>query len=126
MQNIIIEKPYKFVPPYESRFWRSLVQMYVARMMRRDYGVVDLEYRGVDNLKASLSAGHGILLTPNHCRPSDPFVISKLSQEVRRPFFFMASWHLTLMRFCITCPNAATHPTPLMPISVALPTLRAG
>jgi hypothetical protein len=33
MQNIIVEKPYEFVPPYASRFWRHLVQLYLPRAL---------------------------------------------------------------------------------------------
>ena len=66
MQKIIIEKPYEFIPPYESRFWRPLVEMYLPRATRLRYGIVETELRGVEHLKSSLAAGHGILLTPNH------------------------------------------------------------
>ena len=50
----------------------------------------------MDKLKASLDAGHGILLAPNHCRPCDPLVLGMLGREVNQPFFIMASAHLFL------------------------------
>ena len=49
---------------------------------------------GVNRLKASVAAGHGILLTPNHCRPCDPMVIGLLSERIGRPMNVLASWHL--------------------------------
>tara|TARA_B100000809_G_scaffold133513_1_gene131239 strand:+ start:1159 stop:1332 length:174 start_codon:yes stop_codon:yes gene_type:complete len=55
---------------------------------------VDVQFRGVEHLQQSLAAGHGILLTPNHCRPADPFVMGVLATTVRKPLFFMASWHV--------------------------------
>ena len=36
---------------------------------------------GTEQLKESLRAGHGILLTPNHCRMSDPLVMGWLARE---------------------------------------------
>ncbi|MEZ6071984.1 MAG: 1-acyl-sn-glycerol-3-phosphate acyltransferase [Pirellulales bacterium] len=64
------------------------------RHLRREYGVVEVECRHIERLAASLRAGHGVLLTPNHCRPADPFVVGTLARRLRQPVFFMASWHL--------------------------------
>ena len=50
--------------------------------------------RGVERLQASIEAGHGIVLAPNHCRPCDPMVIAMLAGRVQRYFYTMASWHL--------------------------------
>jgi 1-acyl-sn-glycerol-3-phosphate acyltransferase len=94
VQNIVIAKPYRFVPPYDSRFWPAVFAPYLPRYLRRSHGIAALEYRGLEHLKQSLAAGHGIVLAPNHCRLCDPMVLAALAGEVRRPFFFMSSWHL--------------------------------
>lgn len=94
MHDVIIEKPYEFVPPYESRFWRPFVERYMVRHLRQEFGVGDVECRGTERLAESLRAGHGVLLTPNHCRPADPFVVGVMARRLRQPLFFMASWHL--------------------------------
>src|SRR5205085_5626092 len=52
------------------------------------------EIIGADKLRVSMSAGHGILIAPNHCRDEDPFIISAVAREVGRPFFVVASAHL--------------------------------
>ena len=57
-------------------------------------GIESVECRGTEHLQHSLAAGHGILLTANHCRPCDPMTLGMLSLRVRQPFFVMASWHL--------------------------------
>ena len=62
--------------------------------MRRRYGTTKVEIVGADKLNASIAAGHGVLITPNHCRDEDPFVLSTLTTKVRRPFFVVASDHL--------------------------------
>jgi 1-acyl-sn-glycerol-3-phosphate acyltransferase len=94
MQNIVIDKPYKPVPPYRGRIWPSLMTMYVPHLLKKKYGITSVECINADLLKQSLTAGHGVLLTPNHSRDEDPFVVGMLSREVHSPFFILASWHL--------------------------------
>jgi 1-acyl-sn-glycerol-3-phosphate acyltransferase len=94
MQDIIVAKPYKFIPPRYSAFWSRLIQWWLPTHLRKGYGITSWEFRNLDRLKASLDAGHGVLLAPNHCRPCDPQVLALLSREVRRPFHIMASWHV--------------------------------
>jgi hypothetical protein len=57
-------------------------------------GIMRVDCVNADRLARSLADGHGILLTPNHCRDEDPFPLGILSRQVRSPFFIMASWHL--------------------------------
>lgn len=96
MQNVVIERPYRFVPPVRGSLWPAIFQR--LRLfdiyLRRMHGVVEHECRGVDRLRASLRAGHGILLTPNHCRPADPVVIGFLARQADCALYAMASWHL--------------------------------
>ena len=94
MQNIIIAKPYRFVPPYYSQRWTRVFRYYVPHYLKRKWGIARAEYRGVERLKKSLDRGHGIILAPNHCRPCDPMVLGLLAIQVNTPFFTMASWHL--------------------------------
>ncbi len=94
MQNIVIDQPYQFVPPHCGRFWYALFGLWLPRYLNRNHGIESVECRGVEHLRRSLEAGHGILLTSNHSRPCDPMTLGMLSLAVRRPFYMMASWHL--------------------------------
>ena len=96
MQNIIVEKPYQFVPPYRGTFWSWLFKAIglPASQLRKSEGVVAHEIRGIERLKESLTAGHGILLTPNHPRTADPFAMGLVAQEADCHLYAMASWHL--------------------------------
>lgn len=96
MQKIIIEKPYRFVPPHYGTWWPAFLQWSnaYAIYLRRVERVVSYECRHVDRLSRSLEAGHGILLTPNHCRTADPLVMGFLARAARTHVFAMASWHL--------------------------------
>jgi 1-acyl-sn-glycerol-3-phosphate acyltransferase len=94
VQNLIIPEPYEFVPPRFSRFWHAVVMGRAARMLRDDFGIVETEYVGADRVRSSLDAGHGVMLTANHCRPSDPFLFGRLGRLTGRPPHVMASWHV--------------------------------
>src|SRR4051812_29693125 len=94
MQNIVSDKPYRFVPPYRSTRWAGLLRALLLRQARTRFGVSKTEVVHQEKLRASLDAGHGVLLAPNHSRDADPIVLGGLSKAVKSPFFLMASAHL--------------------------------
>ena len=96
MQGVFIEKPYEFVPRLKSSWQQNLLlkTFLLERILRKNEGVEDYECRHLDRLQQSLSAGHGILLAPNHPRTADPMAIYFAARELRQPFYTMASWHL--------------------------------
>lgn len=94
MQQIIIDEPYEFVPPVYGKFWPWVMHQYLKRYMRKAYGIHSVECRGAERLQASIDAGHGIIVTPNHCRLSDPLTLGPLARIIKRDFHAMASWHL--------------------------------
>jgi 1-acyl-sn-glycerol-3-phosphate acyltransferase len=95
VHNVVIDKPYAFVPPDYGTFWvRLLAPLVLSRYLRSSHGIESYELIGVERLRASVRAGHGILLTPNHCRPCDPMVLYPLGLAVGAPVHIMASWHL--------------------------------
>ena len=93
--GVFIEKPYRFVPPITAAWpLQILMKFGVHRYAIRKHGVVRTEVRNADRLKQSVSAGHGVLLAPNHPRTSDPVVMCELIAATGIPFYTMASWHL--------------------------------
>ncbi|NJM36803.1 MAG: 1-acyl-sn-glycerol-3-phosphate acyltransferase [Akkermansiaceae bacterium] len=94
MQAIVIDKPYTFIAPRYSRFWHWIVRLILPRLLKKDYGISAVECVGAEKLRASIHAGHGIMLVGNHCRPCDPMILDTLAIEVRRPFHIIASWHV--------------------------------
>jgi 1-acyl-sn-glycerol-3-phosphate acyltransferase len=96
MQDIIVEKPYQFVPPHRGSFlpWCILKSGVLAWYLKRYEGVVSYELKGVDFLRESMRQRHGVLLAPNHCRYADPFVMATIAREAKLQLYSMASWHL--------------------------------
>ncbi len=96
MQNIIVHKPYVYVPPHRGNWWPAFIQRFrlIDRWLSKSHGVVDWEIQHGERLRESLAAGHGILLAPNHSRPCDPVAIGWLARDTGTHVFAMASWHL--------------------------------
>ena len=96
MIDVLIEKPYKFVPPYTLKWPPRLMLRTVSleSLLRKRYGVVDHECRNLDRLQQSLQAGHSIMLTPNHPRMADPIAMMHVAREASCLLYTMASWHL--------------------------------
>ncbi len=97
MQPVIVDKPYTFIPPCYSGFWHGIVRRLLPGVLRRDHGIVAVECHGVEKLRASLDAGAGIMIAPNHCRPCDPMVLDTLARAAGRPFHIIASWHVFML-----------------------------
>jgi Acyltransferase len=96
MQKIIVEKPYQFIPPYRGVFWPVFLRAIRIHeyYLRKTEGIVAHEVRHIERLRASLTAGHAILVTPNHPRTADPLAMGWLAVEAPCHFHVMASWHL--------------------------------
>jgi 1-acyl-sn-glycerol-3-phosphate acyltransferase len=67
---------------------------YLPRYLRKSYGIESHEVAGTDRLAASIAAGHGVVLAPNHCRPCDPMVMGLVADAADTPIHIMAGWHL--------------------------------
>ncbi len=94
MQSIVIDQPYEFVPPCRGNLWPRILKPFLPGYLSRSHGVEAVELTGTERLRESIESGHGIMITPNHCRPSDPMVLAHLGYAVGRPIHVMASWHL--------------------------------
>src|SRR5262245_28226855 len=92
--GVVSDKPYVPVPPYHGTLWPRALNLYFPRYLRRKYGTQNVETVGADKLRASIQAGHGVLITPNHCRDEDPIILSALARQVGTPCFVVASAHL--------------------------------
>ena len=77
---IITESAYQFVPPHEGEIWPRVLSRIVPTVLRRSYGVTNVELRGAEKLQALLDAGDGVLLAPNHCRMSDPLLMQSITR----------------------------------------------
>ena len=94
MHRVVFDEPYEFIPPYRGTFWSTAFQLYLPRHLKKADGLTSWDCRGAERLKASLAAGHGVLLCPNHCRPSDPMAMGIVNRAARCHSYSLASWHV--------------------------------
>lgn len=96
MQNVVVDKPYKFIPPLHGDWTPWLIQKLhvIDRYLNRAEGIESHEVRGIEHLRESLQRGHSVLLAPNHCRYADPIAIGWVARQLDFYIYSMASWHL--------------------------------
>ncbi|HQZ65947.1 MAG TPA: 1-acyl-sn-glycerol-3-phosphate acyltransferase [Planctomycetaceae bacterium] len=94
MHKVIVEEPYKFVPPFRGKWLSWMFRLWLKPYLRKNYGIVKCTYEGLEHVRESIKAGHGILLCPNHSRDSDPMLIGMLCRAIPSHVFSMASWHI--------------------------------
>lgn len=94
MQEIVFDDKYEFIPPHRGTLWPWVLERVVGWHLRRQFDIASIEIRGIERLRASLKAGDGIIVAPNHCRPSDPAVLGAVAVEAGCHVFALASWNV--------------------------------
>ena len=96
MQDLIIEKPYRFVPPIKCKLvlWLTCKFNLFHFWLRRAEGICKFEVINADKIADSIRAKHGIVLAANHCRNADPMAIGEVAKAADCYIYSMASWHL--------------------------------
>ncbi len=94
MQDILLQEPYHFVPPHNGNLWVRVFYLILPWYLKKTWGLVRVDCRGLEHLKESLAVGRGVLLAPNHSRPCDPMLLGMLARAAKCHLFIMASAHL--------------------------------
>jgi len=66
---------------------RKLAQRLVERIHR-------VEFRGLEHLRAAVAAGNGVLIAPNHCTYSDPYLLYDAADRAGTEAYFMTAWQV--------------------------------
>src|SRR6516162_7291447 len=98
MQNVVVGKPYQFVPPDRQGFWPAVFRPLLRPILARVWGVNAVEIVGIESLRSALRERASVMLVPNHCRPCDATVVSVLGAQAGTPLYAMASWHVFMGR----------------------------
>lgn len=96
MQDIVIEKPYKFRPPHHGNWLPRCIRKtnLVEGWLKKNEAVFQSQVRHVERLRQTIDEGHSVLITPNHCRTADPLAMVYLVKAIPCLIYAMASWHL--------------------------------
>ena len=60
MRSVVVAEPYRFVAPRRGTLVPRLLQWWLPRHLRMSHGVVGVVCRGIERLRSSIAAGHGI------------------------------------------------------------------
>lgn len=91
-------QPYQTPPRWWSpllspgwfRFWRWVREMIRVKHHRLD----DIEIQGLENVRQCLAEKRGVLIAPNHSCHADPTVLYWVADQLKTPFYFMATWQI--------------------------------
>ena len=89
-------RKYRFVPPLFGTLVPRLLQSILPWYLNRKYGITQWEVRGAEKLRASIDAGHGVLIAPNHSKDSDSVAVGLISIPSGSSLHIMAGWHVLL------------------------------
>ncbi len=94
------------VQPYQTppRWWSPMLHpgwVHFWRWMRerirlKYHRLMEIEIRGLENLRQCIARKQGILITPNHSSHADPSVVYRVADQLKTPLYFMAAWQIFL------------------------------
>ena len=76
--------------PFWIRFWRPLR----IRKQKREQRIMQIEVRGLENLRDALDAGQGVMINPNHSGHADAHIMYHAADELGHEFYFMSAWQV--------------------------------
>ena len=76
--------------PASFRFWKRVRD----KIRVKHHRLMEIEIRGLENLRRCMDQKQGILITPNHSCHADPSVLSWVADQLKTPFCFMATWQI--------------------------------
>ena len=88
------EKAPRWWPPKLSPFWIGVWRPFRRRKQLREQRLIDIEVRGLDNLRRASESGRGVMITPNHPGHADGYVIYHAADRHGCPFYMIAAWQV--------------------------------
>ena len=85
------QTPYRFVPPKYTTWFRPLLHLLSAVLLRRQHKVFNIKITGAKRLRELIEGGHAVLVTPNHSDHADPGLMITVGKRNGFAFHFMAA-----------------------------------
>jgi 1-acyl-sn-glycerol-3-phosphate acyltransferase len=80
-------------PPRLWPFWVRLSRAYRRRQLVRQQ-IVDVRAENIAVVSRAVSAGQGVLITPNHSVHYDAAALYVAADEIEQPLYFMTAWQV--------------------------------
>ena len=85
------QTPYRFVPPKYTVWFRPILHLLSAVLLRCQHKVCDIKITGAKRLCELVESGHAVLVTPNHSDHADPGLMITVGKRNGFAFHFMAA-----------------------------------
>jgi hypothetical protein len=63
-------------------------------MQLKEQRLLEIEVRGLENIRQATADNQGVLVTPNHCGHADCYAFSGAVDQLRCHFYFMIAWQV--------------------------------
>ncbi len=85
------QTPYRFVPPQYTVWFRPILHLISAVLLRCQHKVCEVKITGANRLSELIEGGHAVLVTPNHSDHADPGLMITVGKRNKFAFNFMAA-----------------------------------
>lgn len=94
MEKHLIRTPPKWWSPIVGPFWMKLWRPVRRMVQYKTQRIMDVEIRGLENLKKATAENAGVMITPNHSGHCDPILVYRAAEAINNPFYFMCAWQI--------------------------------
>lgn len=94
MERQLYKTPPKWWSPIVGPFWMKLWRPVRRRVQHKSQRIMDVEIRGLENLKKATDQNAGVMITPNHSGHCDPILVYRAAEAIKKPFGFMCAWQV--------------------------------
>ncbi len=85
------QKPYQFCPPKYAWWFRPVLHLLSARLLRRRFNIRQITVRGDGAVAELVRRRQSVLVTPNHADHADPGLLVQVGRRNGLAFHFMAA-----------------------------------
>ena len=94
MNRMPLQTPPRWWSPKLSPRWIRFWRVFQRHAQFRQQRLVEVEVRGLQNLRGALDRGCGVLVAPNHSAHADCHALVRASEQAGCPFHFMVAWQV--------------------------------
>ncbi len=87
-------KPPRWWSPKLSPLWIRCWRPFRRYYQHHKHRLTDVDVHGLEQVRALIDDGAGVLITPNHSTHADSVVLYAASDELGIPFYVMAAWQV--------------------------------
>ncbi|REJ70125.1 MAG: 1-acyl-sn-glycerol-3-phosphate acyltransferase [Planctomycetota bacterium] len=94
MNRYAQQTPPKWWSPKLNPFWIRLWRPLRRRRQIAEQQLMEIEVRGLEQVREPLAAGCGLMINANHSGHADAHIMYHAADEIGTPFYFMTAWQV--------------------------------